>query len=180
MDAKVGDWVVTTRQGKPVEIQALWYNGLRVMEQLAIAFGDKAGRKQYKTLAEQARKSFNDLFWNDEAGCLYDVVDGATRDARSGLIRFLRLAFTTACCQKAARCPARGREQLLTPRVCAPWRPAIRTLAATRRSRSRDGISRNSLAVVDGPYLTATQDFGEAGRVWRQWRRVSRIRLLSL
>ena len=69
MDAKVGDWVVTPRQGKPVEIQALWYNALCIIESLS-------GDARYGAMAEQARESFGNLFWNAEANCLYDVVDG--------------------------------------------------------------------------------------------------------
>ena len=74
-----GDWVVTPRQGKPVEIQALWYNALRMMQDLA-----PDGGAHYKQLADRARRSFLPLFWNDAAGCLYDVVDG---DRRDGSIR---------------------------------------------------------------------------------------------
>ena len=79
MDAKVGDLVITPRMGKPVEIQALWHNALRVMERLAGMFGDVAGSARYSTLAERARDQFLKIFWNDAAGCLYDVVaaDGA-------------------------------------------------------------------------------------------------------
>jgi predicted glycogen debranching enzyme len=81
MDAKIGDWVVTPRHGKPVEIQALWYNALRVMEHLAGKFRETIARKTYRAMADRARQSFNVLFWNEEAGCLYDVVNGDARDA---------------------------------------------------------------------------------------------------
>ena len=81
MDAKVGDWVVTPRHGKPVEIQALWYNALRVMEHLARKFGEKDNEKEYAKLAERAEKSFNAQFWNKDGGCLYDVVNGDHRDS---------------------------------------------------------------------------------------------------
>jgi predicted glycogen debranching enzyme len=84
MDAKVGDYVVTPRRGKPVEIEALWYNALRVMEALARRFGDGANEKRYADMASQAKHSFNRLFWNEEVGCLYDVVD---KDSRDGSIR---------------------------------------------------------------------------------------------
>jgi len=80
MDAKVGDWVVTPRYGKPVEIQALWYNALRTMEDFAARFGDAAGQKRYAKMATVARWSFNRLFWNERAGCLYDVVNGGPPD----------------------------------------------------------------------------------------------------
>ncbi len=66
MDAKVGDWVVTPRIGKPVEIQALWINALRV----AARWNPK-----YRALANQAQSAFEQRFWNADAGCLFDVVD---------------------------------------------------------------------------------------------------------
>lgn len=80
MDAKIGDWVVTPRTGKPVEIQALWYNALRVMENLAGFFHDAGPKTFVGALATKAQESFNTLFWNEEAGCLYDVVDGHQKD----------------------------------------------------------------------------------------------------
>src|SRR5688572_26960514 len=76
MDAKVGDWVVTPRHGKPVEIQALWYNALRVVEHLARRFGQPSVEKAYEAIANKARTSFNEVFWNDESACLYDVEIG--------------------------------------------------------------------------------------------------------
>ena len=84
MDAKVGDWVVTPRMGKPVEIQALWYNALRVMERLAAGFADHQQAAHYGALAERAQSRFQIAFWNEDAGCLYDVVsdngpDGSIR-----------------------------------------------------------------------------------------------------
>jgi predicted glycogen debranching enzyme len=81
MDAKIGDWVVTPRRGKPVEIQALWYNALRVMEDLALRYAYAADHRHYGEIAARARDSFPQLFWNEAAGCLYDVVDGDGRDA---------------------------------------------------------------------------------------------------
>ena len=81
MDAKAGDWVVTPRQGKPVEIQALWYNALRVIEDLAERFGESPDHAHYKELADRAQETFPYLFWNESAGCLYDVVNGDNRDS---------------------------------------------------------------------------------------------------
>jgi predicted glycogen debranching enzyme len=81
MDAKYRDWVVTPRMGKPVEIQALWFNALQIMRSFAGRFGDTARALRYGDLAAQAELAFNAQFWNEDAGCLYDVVDGAERDA---------------------------------------------------------------------------------------------------
>ncbi len=76
MDVRVGEWVVTPRHGKPVEINALWYNALKVMEELAGKFEKtKEPAKEYGELAEKVKESFNKRFWNAEEGCLYDVVD---------------------------------------------------------------------------------------------------------
>jgi predicted glycogen debranching enzyme len=77
MDAKVGDWVVTPRMGKPVEINALWYNALCSMADLARHLGKPADRAAdaYEALAEQARAGFAQ-FWNKARGYCYDVIDG--------------------------------------------------------------------------------------------------------
>jgi predicted glycogen debranching enzyme len=74
MDAKVGEWVVTPRRGKPVEIQALWYNALRLMAVWAAELGEPA--ENYLRLAEAASNSFNQRFWFDEGAYLFDLVDG--------------------------------------------------------------------------------------------------------
>ena len=81
MDAKIGDFVVTPRTGKAVEIQALWYNALCVMADLAGIFGDWADEKKYLELAEKAKENFNRIFWNEAENCLFDVIDGDARDA---------------------------------------------------------------------------------------------------
>lgn len=73
MDVRVGDWVVTPRHGKPVEISALWYNALKVMESLAVKYGEDASH--YTQLAKKVKTSFCEKFWNEEAGCLFDVID---------------------------------------------------------------------------------------------------------
>ena len=75
MDARVGDWVVTPRRGKPVEIQALWYNALRILAELEGRFGRAEKSAELGADAERARRRFVELFWNAAAGCLYDCVD---------------------------------------------------------------------------------------------------------
>jgi predicted glycogen debranching enzyme len=81
MDAKIGDLVITPRTGKPVEIEALWYNALRIMEGLAEQYGDSEDASRFKAMADLAKLSFNALFWNEAENCLYDVIDNGTRDA---------------------------------------------------------------------------------------------------
>jgi predicted glycogen debranching enzyme len=117
MDAKVGDWVVTPRQGKPVEIQALWYNALRIMESLAQRFGDAAGHSRYGDMAAFAKSNFNRLFWNDAAGCLYDVVDGGAPDAsiRPNQIFAVSLHYTMLSPEHAEAVVNVVERELLTP-----------------------------------------------------------------
>lgn len=66
MDAKIGDWVVTPRVGKPVEVQALWINALRIVS---------GWERQWEAVADRATKAFATRFWNEESRCLFDVVD---------------------------------------------------------------------------------------------------------
>lgn len=73
MDAKVGDWVVTPRIGKPVEVNALWYNALTAMAHFARRLGKSEGA--YRAAAAKAREGFG-RFWNRAAGYCYDVLDG--------------------------------------------------------------------------------------------------------
>jgi predicted glycogen debranching enzyme len=73
MDAKVADWVVTPRIGKPVEVNALWYNALKTMARFARHLGEADG--DYEAAAGQTREGF-DRFWNKATGFCYDVLDG--------------------------------------------------------------------------------------------------------
>lgn len=73
MDAKIGDWVVTDRIGKPVEINALWYNALRTMAEFARQLSEPSG--QYDALADRVRAGFG-RFWNHQMGYCYDILDG--------------------------------------------------------------------------------------------------------
>src|SRR5690606_25223582 len=77
MDAKIGDWVVTPRIGKPVEVNALWYNALCIMAALARHLGEDAAR--FERLASSARAGFA-RFWNEALGYCLDVLDGPEGD----------------------------------------------------------------------------------------------------
>jgi predicted glycogen debranching enzyme len=172
MDAKVGDWVVTPRTGKAVEIQALWYNALRVMEDLAEKFGDKANQKQYKTMAASTRKSFNEQFWNEQTGCLYDVVNGDERDAsiRPNQVFAISLAKSMVSTAQAKSILLVVERELLTPR-------GLRTLSPNDSRyighyeggpQSRDGSYHQGTVWpwLMGPFITAyAKTFGaNAGR----------------
>ena len=168
MDAKVGDWVVTPRRGKPVEIQALWYNALRVMARLAKEFKDEEAVARYLGMAARARESFNRDFWNEELGCLYDVIDGETRDAsiRPNQIFAVSLHHTMLPVEKARRVVELVEQDLLTPfglRSLAPSDPKYRG-RYEGDATSRDGAYHQGTvwAWLIGPFVTAyLKAFGE-------------------
>ncbi len=74
MDTVVNGVPYTPRAGKAIEVQALWYNALRTVQFLAERFGYKKNADDYYFMAERARKSFNDKFWNNQENCLFDVI----------------------------------------------------------------------------------------------------------
>jgi predicted glycogen debranching enzyme len=80
MDAKVGDWVVTPRRGKTVEINALWYNALMLLAGWVQEIEGEMEARQYFELAERVRASFNKRFWLERGEYLYDLVDGERGD----------------------------------------------------------------------------------------------------
>ena len=116
MDAKFGETVFTPRYGKAVEIQALWYNALRTMQDLAEKFADDAGRAQYAALADLAELSFNQSFWNEDEECLFDCINGS-RDAsvRANQIFAVSLKHSLLSGEKAQKVVEKVERELLTP-----------------------------------------------------------------
>lgn len=117
MDAKIGDWVVTPRTGKAVEIQALWHNALMIMGDLAERF-EQAGRAgQFRSMAGTAKDSFNGQFWNDNEECLVDVVNGEEKDAavRPNQIFAVSLHHSMLERTRARKVVERVASDLLTP-----------------------------------------------------------------
>jgi len=173
MDAKVGDWVVTPRRGLAVEIQALWYNALRIMAELAERFGETERQKQYADRAERARQSFNRLFWNKEANCLYDVIDGEKQDAsiRPNQIFAVSLTHSMLSPERARKVVEVVERDLVTPyglRSLAPDDPQYRP-KYEGDPVSRDGSYHQGTvwAWLIGPFLTAymkTSDEPERAR----------------
>jgi predicted glycogen debranching enzyme len=161
MDAKVGDWVVTPRVGKPVEIQALWYNALRVMEEFAGKFGRDSDGAHYRELADRAKRTFPKLFWNAVEGCLYDVVNGDVRDAsiRPNQIFAVSLFHKMLSPWKAASIVGVVERNLLTPyglRSLAPGDPLYRG-RYEGNPFSRDGAYHQGTVWpwLLGPFITA-------------------------
>ncbi|MEO5925492.1 MAG: amylo-alpha-1,6-glucosidase [Bryobacteraceae bacterium] len=95
MDAKVGDWVVTPRHGKPVEINALWHGALCSMAEWSVEMGDEPGIEEYATAAARVRDSFRAKFWNPLRECLFDVLtpDGPVNKLRPNQIFAVSLPY---------------------------------------------------------------------------------------
>ncbi len=159
MDAKIGDWVVTPRTGKPVEIQALWYNALRVMEDLARRFGEPGQEDFFARLAEEARERFNAAFWNDDLGCLYDVADPADGSLRPNQIFAVSLTHGMLSPERASAVVDKVQAELLTP-------AGLRTLSThdpRYRAHYQGGVTERDTAYhlgtvwpwLMGPFLTA-------------------------
>jgi len=172
MDARVGDRVVTPRYGKPVEIQALWYNALRVMEELAGTFSEPDAKQEYGVMADKARASFNALFWNEQTGCLYDVVNGEIRDAsiRPNQVIALSLTNTMVAKDRAVSILSVVERELLTPRGLRTLSPSDPNYIGRYEGApgTRDGAYHQGTVWpwLMGPFITASvKTLGrEAGR----------------
>ncbi|MDT5272684.1 MAG: hypothetical protein QOH49_4870 [Acidobacteriota bacterium] len=121
MDAKCDGWVVTPRRGKAVEINALWYNALCLLESWTRAAGDAAHADELKEHAERCRRSFNERFWYEEGGHLFDVVESwelnGANDAACRPNQLLAVSLEHPVLEKARWEPVLNvaREKLLTP-----------------------------------------------------------------
>jgi predicted glycogen debranching enzyme len=130
MDAKVDGWVVTPRRGKAVEINALYYNALRILETFLREEGRDADAARMLELAARARKSFNERFWFEDGQYLYDVLDTpeGTNDSslRPNQLFAVALDFPVLDEPRWKRVVEVVREKLLTPfglRSLAPGSP---------------------------------------------------------
>ena len=188
MDAKVGDWVVTPRTGKAVEIQALWYNALRHLEKIAALLNDASTADYCRSLAERASNSFNEKFWNSQANCLFDVLrDDETQDAaiRPNQIFAVSLPYSMLQPERARSVISVVERELLTPY-------GLRSLAASHPdyrgryegdSLSRDGAYHQGTvwAWLIGPFITAylkvNQRSAESVEQARAWLRAFRAHL---
>lgn len=161
MDAKIGDWVVTPRNGNPVEIQALWYNALRIMEDLAARFEDEKRRKQCSSLATLASTTFSRIFWNNDAHCLYDVVEDDLPDSsiRPNQIFAVSLHYSMLSAERARAVVETVERELLTPvglRTLNPSDPQYRaTCQGDQRSRDSAYHQGTVWPWLLGPFVSA-------------------------
>ena len=161
MDAKVENWVVTPRQGKPVEVNALWYNALCVMRDLADRYGEPNLSAEYAGLAEKIAARFADAFWNPGAGCLYDCLIDTVPDAaiRPNQIFALSLPHRMLDAGRERSILDVVERELLTPYGLRSLSPSD---AAYRGTYGGDPYSRDSAyhqgtvwAWLMGPFITS-------------------------
>jgi predicted glycogen debranching enzyme len=155
MDAKVGDWVVTPRHGKPVEIQALWVRALEVGETLARGFGEADYADRCRSDRSKAIASFRERFWHKQGGYLYDVIDGpegSDASLRPNQLYAISLVDELVPHDRAQQILRLVKEQLLTP-------VGLRTLSSTDsryRARYEGGVLERDSAYHQGtvwPFL---------------------------
>jgi predicted glycogen debranching enzyme len=162
MDAKVDDWVVTPRRGKAVEINALWYNALRLMEKWTAGFEDEASAAVWDELARRVHESFNRRFWNPERGYLFDVIDGENGDdpaCRPNQLFAISLDYPVLDPKHWEEVLQVARERLLTPvglRSLAPGEPNYKP-RYDGDLRARDAAYHQGTvwAWLIGPYIDA-------------------------
>jgi predicted glycogen debranching enzyme len=162
MDAKVGDWVVTPRRGKAVEINALWYNALRLLADWVRAERDESAAAALLRHAEKARRSFNQRFWFDQGGYLYDVVDGEKGDnpaLRPNQLLAVSLAHPVLDRERWQRVVETVQRQLMTPvglRSLAPGQPDYKArYFGDLRSRDAAYHQGTVWAWLIGPFIDA-------------------------
>jgi predicted glycogen debranching enzyme len=163
MDAKVDGWVVTPRRGKAVEINALWYNALCLLDGWIREFGGGEASLDLAGHAARARKSFNDRFWYEEGGYLYDVVDaeggGADSSCRPNQVLAISLDHPVLDEPRWAPVMETVRTRLLTPvglRSLAPGSPDYKAkYYGDLRSRDAAYHQGTVWAWLIGPYVDA-------------------------
>ncbi len=175
MDADVGGEAVTPRDGKAVEIQALWFNALKTMQLLANKFEEAKLADKYAEVASVAQKSFNATFWDNKNGSLFDVLEASGVDAslRPNQIIAASLDFTMLNSEKNEKVVNMVHRELVTPY-------GLRTLA---RSDSRykgiyvgDRLSRDQgyhngtvWPWLLGPFVTAFLKVKGQGELWPEY-----------
>ena len=118
MDAKIGTWVVTPRMGKPVEIQALWYNALKIYSQLLQLNQQSSDAAFINVRAEKAKHSFTEKFWYAEGNYLYDVIDengSPNKDIRPNQLFAISLPFALVEGEQAQAILKIVEKELYTP-----------------------------------------------------------------
>lgn len=170
MDAKVDDWVVTPRHGKAVEINALWYNAVSVLKKLSRLFGDNF---IYPGLYDKIKEGFQKQFWNENSGCLYDVItpEGIDCSVRPNQLMAVSLPHSMLTREQGLRVVQKVWRELYVTygiRSLSPWDEDYKGIYMGDRVR-RDGSYHQGTAWswLMGPFITAyrrVHDYSAASR----------------
>jgi predicted glycogen debranching enzyme len=162
MDAKVGDWVVTPRRGKAVEINALWHNALCLLSAWLREEGNADSAAAVADTAALVRQAFNRRFWYEEGGYLYDVVDGPdgdSADCRPNQLLAISLDHPVLERSRWEKVLGTVQERLLTPvglRSLAPGSPAYQPIySGDLRSRDAAYHQGTVWGWLIGPWIDA-------------------------
>ena len=175
MDVVTDGQSVTPRDGKAVEIQALWYNALKTMQLLATRFRRRREAEEYLEMAEKAKRSFLEKFWNPNEGCLYDVIQSEHKDPsiRPNQVIATALDFAMLDDAKAEQVVETVRKRL--------WgKYGLRTLAGSdpryvgrykgdRIQRDRTYHNGTIWAWLTGPFVTAFLKTKRHSQKWRSF-----------
>jgi predicted glycogen debranching enzyme len=175
MDVLTDGKPVTPRDGKAVEIQALWYNALKIMQLLAMHFNQKGEAEKYSATAEKAKKSFLEKFWNPNEGCLYDVIKNEHRDPSVRPNQVIAAALDFAILDDA-----KAEQMVETVRKKLWGRYGLRTLAPSdprykgrykgdRRQRDQAYHNGTVWAWPTGPFVTAFLKTKRHAQKWRSF-----------
>ncbi len=173
MDAAPDNKPVTPRQGKAVEIQALWYNALKTMQFLAHRFDQRIRAELYEEMAEKARTSFVEKFWNRQNNCLFDVINtsGADASTRPNQIITASLDFMVIDKVKAELVLETVSRQLVTPfglRTLSPQDPRyVGRYSGDRWHRDNAYHNGTAWPWLLGPFVTAFLKLRSYDPHWR-------------
>ncbi|MEM3627506.1 MAG: amylo-alpha-1,6-glucosidase [Candidatus Bathyarchaeia archaeon] len=175
MDAAVDDEPVTPRFGKAVEVQALWFNALKIGEFLAKRFNENGESEKYAKMADKARQNFVETFWNSEKNCLFDVISEHGKDSslRPNQIIAVALDFTMLDKVKGEKIVDVVHRELLTPyglRTLAKSDPRyVGVYAGDRRSRDKAYHNGTAWPWLLGPFTTAFLKVKGYTENWRKY-----------
>ena len=166
MDAKLGEWVITPRMGRAVEVNALWFNAQSIAAALARMAGQESCGSQWLAHAETTRIAFNQRFWNADLQCCYDVVGDAKSDAsiRPNQLLAISLPFPVLAVDRRAAVLNIVRTELLAPcgvRTLSAKDPNYRpAYGGTVFERDRAYHQGTVFAWLLGPYISALVKVG--------------------
>ena len=172
MDAEVHGWGVTPRHGKAVEINALWFNALKILASFKKMAGDREAGDHYENEARDFRKSFQEKFWNEQNHCLFDYIDRNHSDEaiRPNQIFALSLPFPLFDGPPAEQILKVVTEKLFTMRglrSLAQSEPAYRTFYGGNSAERNSSYHQGTVwAWLMGPYISAlVRECGQKGKM---------------